>query len=62
MGRAKRIGIVVLVAFSVIAFWRGLWGLIDLYLFPDNPAFRYWTSLIIGFVVLAVTDYLDKEF
>ena len=62
MKKAKRLGIIVLVAFAVIAFWRGLWGLIDLYLFPENPALRYWASLIIGFLVLMVTDYLEKEF
>ena len=27
----------VLVGTSVIAFWRGVWGLFDLYLFPSNP-------------------------
>ena len=39
---------------AVVARWRGLWGLMDLYLWPDNPKRSYWVSFIIGFVIVAV--------
>ncbi len=51
----------VIIAFAVIAFWRGIWGLMDLYLFPDNYELSLWTSLIIGLVILVATHYATKE-
>ena len=39
---------------AVVAVWRGLWGLMDIYLWPDNPKLSNWVSFIVGFVVLAV--------
>ncbi|VVB80184.1 Fuseless [uncultured archaeon] len=47
---------------AVIAFWRGLWGLMDLYLFPNEPVVSYLFSILIGLVILGVTNYLVKEF
>lgn len=46
---------------SVILFWRGIWGLMDLYLFPSNLAVSYAVLLVIGFVVLYVTHYIVNE-
>ena len=39
---------------AVVAVWRGLWGLMDIYLWPDNPKRSNWVSFIVGFVILAV--------
>ena len=44
----------VIAAVGVISFWRGLWQLMDLYLWPDNPKRSNWASLIIGFVLILV--------
>ncbi len=62
MSRVQRIGFAIMIAFAVISFWRGLWGLLDYYLFPGNYKLSLWTSLLIGMIILIVTDYLSREF
>ena len=39
---------------AVVAMWRGLWGLMDLYLWPDNPKRSNWASFIIGLVIIVM--------
>ena len=51
----------LLISFSVISVWRGLNGLMDLYLFPNNPSLSYFASLGIGLFILYVTHYWTKE-
>lgn len=51
----------LLVGFAVIAFWRGAWGLMDLYLLPENQALSFTISLLIGLAILIATHYLIKE-
>lgn len=54
--------VAIIVVTGVIAFWRGLWGFMDIYLFPDNLILSYEASILIGLVILGVTNYLVKEF
>jgi len=51
----------ILIAFAVVSFWRGIWGLMDEYLFPGNYELSLWISLIIGVLILFLTDYITKE-
>ena len=51
----------VLIAFAVVSFWRGVWGLMDLYLLPKAPVLSLWISLIIGLVILIYTRHAIKE-
>lgn len=51
----------VIIGFSVISFWRGAWGLMDLYLFPDDYHISLWISIIIGILILIITNYVVKE-
>ena len=51
----------IVIAFAVISFWRGVWGLMDVYLFPDNYQLSLWVSLILGLVILMATHYVAKE-
>ena len=51
----------LLIAFAVIAVWRGLKGIMDLYLFPNNLVLSYSTSMIMGLIILYVTHYWTKE-
>ena len=51
----------ILVAFGLIAFWRGIWGLMDLYLFPMNESLSFITSTILGLIVLALTHHVVQE-
>ncbi|HLC00690.1 MAG TPA: hypothetical protein VJL33_05180 [Candidatus Bathyarchaeia archaeon] len=45
---------------AVVAMWRGLWGLMDIYLWPNNPKRSNAASFVIGFVALvAVLAYVS---
>lgn len=46
---------VIVVVVAIIAFWRGIWGLLDVILFPSSPMLSYVSSITIGALVL----YLD---
>lgn len=51
----------IIIAFAVISFWRGLWGLFDVYLFPENYVLSLWASIITGLVILIATHYTVRE-
>ena len=46
--------IAFVVAFSVVSFWRGVWGLWDVLVFPDDKLLSSALSLLVGVVVLSV--------
>lgn len=41
----------IFIAGAVIMFWRGVWGLMDVYLFPDNLPLSYGISFIISVIL-----------
>jgi hypothetical protein len=47
----------LVIATAIIGIWRGLWMLLDLYLFPKNEALSASVSLIIGILILAGTHH-----
>ena len=51
----------IIVGFAIIMFWRGLWGLMDRYLFPDNPDLSFLTSIFLGLLILLVVDLSLEE-
>ena len=51
----------IIIAFAVISFWRGVWGLMDEYLFPENYQLSLWISLVLGVGILIGTHYITKE-
>lgn len=42
----------VMIGVSVVLFWRGTWGLMDIYLFPDSKAAGYILSIVLGLCLL----------
>lgn len=46
---------------GLIFFWRGIWGLLDLYLLPHFPAASYIISVVIGIVLLIIDDRVLDE-
>lgn len=52
---------VILVATAVVFFWRGAWGLMDMFIFPNNQFLSFTTSLIAGIVILVITHMLVDE-
>lgn len=61
MGQFKQILFALLIGLAVVTFWRGVWGLLDLYLFPNDMELSLWISVIVSIVVLIATHYTVKE-
>ena len=51
----------IIIGASIIMFWRGLWGLMDLYVFPCNEMLSYVTTAVIGLLLLFLNDFRLKE-
>lgn len=51
----------LMIVVGVVAVWRGLWGLMDLYLFPNEPTSSFCISILIGVAILSATHYTVKE-
>jgi len=51
----------LVIAFAIVAFWRGLWGLLDTYLFPDNQLLSLFASLLLGLSILYFNDFNINE-
>ena len=51
----------ILVAFAIISFWRGAWGLMDLYLFPSHKVWSFLISILVGIGILYSTENLMKR-
>lgn len=52
---------VLLTAIAVVFFWRGIWGLTDTFLFPENATLSYMVSIFVGLVILYVDDKRINE-
>lgn len=50
-----------LVVIGVVMVWRGVWGLLDAYLFPEDPILSYSISILAGLILLFVDDFRLKE-
>lgn len=37
---------------AVVGYWRGTWGLSDVYVYPEDPVLSSLTSIVIGFIGL----------
>ncbi len=57
----KKVFYTLIIGFAIIFFWRGIWGLMDLYLYPNNLALSYLLSVIIGILILSLTENLIKK-
>lgn len=61
MKRKHQVIFAIIIAFAVISFWRGVWGLMDEYLFPNHYQLSLWISVILGVAILIATGYASKE-
>ena len=57
----KKISYTILIAFAIVSFWRGIWGLMDLYLFPNSHTLSLLVSVFIGLVILYFTKHIIGE-
>jgi hypothetical protein len=51
----------LVIGLAVVSFWRGAWGIMDIYLLPDNYEMSSWLSIIISLVILYITHHWTKE-
>lgn len=61
MKSRHKIMFAIIIGFAVISFWRGVWGLMDIYLFPGSRELSLWSSVVIGILILALTHYATRE-
>ena len=54
----KHIFSILLIAFAIVSFWRGVWQLSDTFLLPNNPLISNLISLGVGVVILYFTKHL----
>lgn len=59
---AKKFLRAVLVGVAAVLFWRGMWGLMDLYFFTGNETVSFIFSIVLGVGILYFTKNLFKEF
>ena len=53
--------IIFLGTIGIIAIWRGIWNLIDLYLFPENLLLSQIISIIIGLFILIGISKINRK-
>ncbi|MBU0458525.1 hypothetical protein KJ652_06620 [Patescibacteria group bacterium] len=46
----------ILIGTAIVLFWRGIWGLLDLYLFPNNETASFAFSALLGILILLIHD------
>ncbi len=51
----------LIIAAGVVMVWRGVWWLMDIYLFPNDPALSYAVSIILGLIILYIDDRAINE-
>ncbi|MCB1937453.1 MAG: hypothetical protein KDF59_16115 [Nitrosomonas sp.] len=47
----------LIIVVAIIMLWRGVWGLLDIYLFPDIPTLSYVVSISMGILILYLNDF-----
>jgi len=48
------VGIVLIAAIAIIGVWRGVWNLMDKYLFPGNFLMSQIVSIAVGILILVI--------
>lgn len=47
---------VILDILGAVSVWWGIWGILDLFIFPGNQLSSYIVSVIFGFVILLLVN------
>lgn len=51
----------IVVIFAIIMLWRGVWELLNIYLFPGSPTFSNLLSIALGALILHFDDFSLKD-
>jgi len=52
---------IIIVAIAIVMLWRGVWGLLDTYLLPNNEVASYLVGALIALAILFFDDFHLKE-
>lgn len=44
----------ILELLAAVAIWWGIWGVLDLFIFPHNELWSYLISIILGFLIIFI--------
>lgn len=56
-----QLGFSLIIVSGMICMWRGIWGLLDLYLVPDMPGLSFALSLLVGIIIISTTHYTIEK-
>jgi len=51
----------IAISLAMVLFWRGIWGLADLFLFPDDLVMSFAVSVVVGLAILIATGFIVKQ-
>ena len=51
----------IIIGAAVVIFWRGIWNLMDIYLFPGNPSLSSFSSILLGLLIIMFENNLTKK-
>lgn len=51
----------IIMGTAIVFYWRGVWSLMDMYFFPDQPLLSYGLSAGIGIFLLFINDFRLRE-
>jgi|TARA_Y100000310_G_C20140849_1_gene560208 hypothetical protein len=54
----KKVFYTIIIAFAIVSFWRGVWQLMDMFLFPNNYLLSNIASVLMGIIILYLTKHL----
>jgi hypothetical protein len=54
---AQIIAVQLMIIVGSVSIWRGLWHIMDHYLFPKNKELSAWASLIFGLILVTIMLY-----
>jgi hypothetical protein len=45
---------IILELLAAVAIWWGIWGILDLFVFPQNEFWSYLISIVLGFLIIFI--------
>jgi hypothetical protein len=51
----------IIIGAGVVSFWRGVWNLLDLYLFPTNLIVSNFVSVFLGLYIIIFLGELTRK-
>jgi hypothetical protein len=53
--------IIFFASLAIVSIWRGVWGLMDMYLLPESPTLSLIISIVVGLMILFTIAFIRKK-